>query len=138
MNLEERVTHLQNQMERALHDGASQGDVCMYESAIAELLRINEWIKEQSRINNRVYFEDDGRKYMLFKNTAGIDFRFFAMKIKVVDKEKVLDTYEVAAANWKAGRWVRLYFDADFKEGHILRIDANSIEYQVMSGKVHG
>ena len=138
MNLEERVTHLQNQMERALREGASQGDVCMYESAIAELLRINEWIKEQSRNNNRVYFEDDGRKYMLFKNTAGIDFRFFAMKIKVVDKEKVIDTYEVATANWKAGRWARLYFDADFKKGNILRIDANSIEYQVMSAKVHG
>ena len=138
MNLEERVTYLQNQLDRALREGATQGDVCMYESAIAELLRINEWILEQSRSNNRIYFEDDGRKYILFKNTAGIDFRFFAMKIKIVNKEEVVDTFEVATANWKTGGWARLYFDTDIKNGNILRIDANSIEYQVMSGCLHG
>ena len=138
MNLEERVSYLQQQLNKALQEGASQGDVYMYESAIAELIRINDWIMEQISISNRVYFESDGRKYILFKNTSGIDFRFLAMKVSIVDRKTVVDTFEVATANWKAGKWARLYFDADIKEGSILRIDANSVEYQVMSGKVSG
>lgn len=137
MTLEERAAHLQQQLERALKEGASQGDIYMYESAIAELLKVNDWINEQRQVNNRVYFEDNGRMYMFFKNTTGIDFRFFAMKIKVIDNEKVVDTYEVTASGWKSGKWERLYFDAKLKKGNILRIDANSVEYQVMKGKVH-
>lgn len=105
MTLKERVKHLQKQLEHGLYKGASQGDIYIYESAIAEMLRINDWILEQSRINNRVYFEDDGRKYMLFKNTSGIDFRFFAMRVNVIDEDTVVDTYEVATAKWKTGKW---------------------------------
>ena len=136
MNLEERLAHLQKQMEQVLREGASQGDIAMYESAIAELVRINKWIMEQCQTNNRIYFEDDGRKYMLFKNTTGIDFRFFAMKVNVINEEEV-DEFEVSTANWKAGKWARLYFDAKVGETNIFRIDANSIEYQVMNGSIH-
>ncbi len=138
MNLEERLAHLQKQMEQALSEGASQGDIAMYESAIAELVRINKWIMEQCQTNNRIYFEDDGRKYMLFKNTTGIDFRFFAMKVNVINEKKVFDAFEVVTANWKAGKWARLYFDTKIGEKNILSIDTSSIEYQVMSGYMHG
>ena len=135
MNLEERAGALQKELERALQEGTSQGNIHMYESTIAELVRINDWILEQCQENNRVYFEDSGRKYILFKNTTGINFRFFAMKIKIIDNEKVVDTYEVTASNWMYSKWQRLYFDAQFNEGNILRIDINSIEYYVMNGK---
>ncbi len=137
MNLEERITYLQRQLNRALREGASQGDIAMYESTIAELVRINKWVLEQCQTNNRIYFEDDGRKYMLFKNTTGIDFRFFAMKVNVINDKKVFDVFEVATANWKSGKWTRLYFDAELSEGSVLSIDANSIEYQVMNSKNH-
>ena len=133
MNLEERLAYLQRRMEQALHEGSSKGDIAMYESAIAELVRINKWIMEQCQTNNRVYFEDDGRKYMLFKNTTGIDFRFFAMKVNIINEKKVFDAFEVATANWRTGKWTRLYFDTELREGNILSIDADSIEYQVMN-----
>ena len=131
MILEARMAHLQEEMKIALREGVSQGDICMYESAISEMLRINNWIVEQIRLNNRVYFEKDGRTYMLFENTTGIDFRIFAMKVNVLRNEIVTDLDEVVVANWKTGERKRLYFDAEFEEGDTLRIDANSIEYQV-------
>lgn len=136
MNLEERAKYLQYKLEQALYEGASDGDIIMYESVIAELLRINEWLLEQCRVNNRVYFEADGRKYMLFKNTTGIYFRFFAMKMKVVSNSEVVDICEVTISNWKSSKWERLYLDVELVEDNIISIDANSIEYQVRSSKL--
>lgn len=135
MKIEDRMTYLQEQLNHALESGASIGEVAMYESTIAEMVRVNDWILEQSQTNNRVYFEDSGAKYMLFKNTTGMDFRFFAMKVKVVENGNIVDIYEVSTTKWKSGKWAKLYFEATLKEGHILRIDANSLEYQIMNSK---
>ena len=140
MNLEERAAYLQAAMNEALETGTTPGDIYMYESTIAEMIRISEWIRLQCKGRNKVYFEGHGkgtRKYVKFRNTTGIDFRFVSMKVKVERNGQTADSFELTTANWRAGRTARLYFDAEFAEGDKIIFDSGSIEYQVMKGVMH-
>ena len=54
MKIEKRMEHLQTLMERSLEKGTSYGEVYMYESAIAELERVSNWLESQCKKNNRI------------------------------------------------------------------------------------
>ena len=49
MKIEKRMEHLQTLMERSLEKGTSYGEVYMYESAIAELERVSNWLESQCK-----------------------------------------------------------------------------------------
>ena len=135
MKIRERLAHLKSRIEAIGREGASLADVLMYESSISEFKRVSKWIEEQCVTNDKVYTEKKGRKkrqYFQFKNTSGLDFRFIAMKVSVVRREKFVDSFEIAAANWKNGEEAKLYFDKKLRRTDALSFNPNEVEYQVI------
>lgn len=139
MNLKSWLDNLQHCLNNALEHGASYDDICMYECTIAELLKISRWIKEQCLINNRIYFEKEGsevKNYFKFQNYTGLDFKFLSMKVNVIAENKIIDTFEIAATNWKNGKSAKLYFDNEIKGGNIVSIDADCVDYEISDRKI--
>lgn len=135
MKLNERLAYIQTRMEQELENGTCSASTAMYESSLVEITRISRWIERQCQINNRIHFEEeDGeiRRYFRFCNDTGIDFKLVSMKVNVIDGEEIIDTFEMAAANWKNGKTARLYIDEEVKDGCMVSIDAGSVDYMVL------
>ena len=137
MKIEKRMEHLQTLMERSLEKGTSYGEVYMYESAIAELERVSNWLESQCKKNNRILSEQTGtglKQYIVFQNTTGMDFRFMAIGVKLIRDSKEIGSYEIATVNWKNGEFAKLYFDVEIMDDDVLSFDPNMGEYQIMRG----
>lgn len=135
MKLNERLAHIQTRMEQELEKGTCSASIAMYESSLTEIKRISRWIERQCQTNNRIYCEEEDsevRQYFRFCNDTGIDFKLVSMKVNVIDGEEIIDTFEIAAANWKNGKTARLYFDEEVKDGCMASIDAGSVDYIVL------
>ncbi|MCI7146052.1 MAG: hypothetical protein MR991_06420 [Clostridiales bacterium] len=135
MKIKDRLSHIRAGMEDAMERGATAGDRFIYESSIAEIRRVGRWLKEQCSTECRLYTETDGdsqRQYIEFRNTTGMDFRFFAMEVIVLREEREVDSFEVMTAGWRNGETARLYLARNIGSEDVLSFNPDSVEYQVM------
>ena len=135
MKIKERLEYLNQQMEQSINKGTSHGELLVYESALAEMRRVSEWLKIQCLQRNKIFFEhtENGTKsYIEFQNTTGMNFRFIVMEVSVLQDNKECDRFELAAVNWKNGELAKLYLNREIREDEILSLNPDNIEYQII------
>lgn len=137
MKIRERMVYLQQHIAESAEKGTTEFELWMYESALAELIRVSSWLENQCRINNTIFFEPTNigtKPYIKFQNTTGMGFRFIGIEVKVIREDKEIDSFEIAAANWKDGEFAKLYFDKELEENDALSFNPDNVEYQIMKG----
>lgn len=135
MKIKDRLSYLNHQIEQSLNKGASHGEILAYDSALAEMRRVSEWIKTQCQERNKIFLECTGnemKSYIEFQNTTGMNFRFIAIEVSVLQDNKETDRFELATANWKNGELVKLYLSREIKEDEVLSFNPDNIEYQII------
>ncbi len=121
-------------MEQSAERGTSHGEISLYESSLAEMMRISSWLENQCRVHNKIFFEQaaaNRKSYIEFQNTTGIEFRFISMEVKIIRDDKVIDSFELDTENWKNEEFAKLYFDRDLKENDSLSFNPDTIDYQI-------
>ena len=134
VKIKERVAYLNQRMAQSVNKGTSPGEIFMYESALTEIKRVSEWLKNQCQTRNKIFYEhtENGTKaYIEFQNTTGMNFRFIAMEAGVFQDSNEIDHFEIATANWRNGELAKLYLNREIKENEALSFNPDNVEYQV-------
>lgn len=135
MNIKERLASLQKKMESSISRGVSYGKVREYEIQLNEIISVSDWIKEQCNKNNVIHF--DKRKhedisYLQFENDSPFDFKIIKIRIDILEKNGLKQTFVITINDWKRGTNKILDFNYRLEDDDILSVNPNYVEYIIL------
>lgn len=131
LKLNDRLNYINKKMREVSRGETDSCEISVLEKELSELIEINNWIKEEVKAINKIS-RDDKVWYFELKNNAKIDFKYFKVNVNVFYKGKLIDGFSSQINNFYAGAIAKMYFDIDVKEGSVMYIDADSVDYALM------
>ena len=128
MNIKERLASLQKKMESSISRGVSYGKVREYEIQLNEIISVSDWI-------NVIHF--DKRKhedisYLQFENDSPFDFKIIKIRIDILEKNGLKQTFVITINDWKRGTNKILDFNYRLEDDDILSVNPNYVEYIIL------
>lgn len=135
MNIKERLALLKEEMEKSIVNGVSYEKVRTYEIQLEEIISVSNWIKAQCNKNNVIHF--DKRKhedilYLEFENDSPFDFKLIKIRIDVLEKTGLEQTFVITINDWNRGENKILAFNYRLEDNDILSVNPDHVEYIIL------
>lgn len=128
MKLNDRLNYINKKIRELSQRETNLCEVSALEKELAELIEINNWIKAEVKTINKISRDNKGW-YFELKNNTTVDFKYFKVNVNVFYKDKLIDGFSPQTKNFYKGTTAKMYFDIDVKEGSVLSIDADGVDY---------
>lgn len=135
MNIKERLASLQKKMEDSISSGVSYEKVREYEIQLNEIISVSDWLKAQCNKNNVIHFDkrkNEDISYLEFENDSPFDFKLIKIRIDILEKNGLMQTFVITINDWK--RWTNkiLAFNYRLEDNDILSVNPDYVEYIIL------
>lgn len=135
MNIKERLASLQKKMEDSISSGVSYEKVREYEIQLNEIISVSDWLKAQCNKNNVIHFDkrkNEDISYLEFENDSPFDFKLIKIRIDILEKNGLKQTFVITINDWKRGINKILAFNYRLEDNDILSVNPDYVEYIIL------
>ena len=135
MNIKERLASLQKKMEDSISSGVSYEKVREYEIQLNEIISVSDWLKAQCNKNNVIHFDkrkNEDISYLEFENDSPFDFKLIKIRIDILEKNGLKQTFVITVNDWKRGINKMLAFNYRLEDNDILSVNPDYVEYIIL------
>ena len=135
MNIKERLASIQKKMEDAINSRVSFEKVREYEIQLNEIISVSDWLKAQCNKNNVIHFDkrkNEDISYLEFENDSPFDFKLIKIRIDILEKNGLKQTFVITVNDWKRGINKILAFNYRLEDNDILSVNPDYVEYIIL------
>lgn len=135
MNIKERLASIQKKMEDSISSRVSYEKVREYEIQLNEIISVSDWLKAQCNKNNVIHFDkrkNEDISYLEFENDSPFDFKLIKIRIDILGKNGLKQTFVITVNDWKRGINKILAFNYRLEDNDILSVNPDYVEYIIL------
>ena len=135
MNIKERLASIQKKMEDSISSRVSYEKVREYEIQLNEIISVSDWLKAQCNKNNVIHFDkrkNEDISYLEFENDSPFDFKLIKIRIDILEKNGLKQTFVITVNDWKRGINKILAFNYRLEDNDILSVNPDYVEYIIL------